>query len=86
MNDEYMQVESLILINIIIAYKIHLFLDLIISNCGQPSYDKSLVDGFKFYISGLLTSFTGICGTVGNILSIATLLHRLDHIFSTSSM
>ena len=61
-------------------------LDLIISECGQPSYNKSLVDGFKFYISGLLTAFTGICGTVGNILSIGTLLHRLDAVFSNTSL
>ena len=48
----------------------------IIFQCGSPKEDSELFDLFKFLISGLLTLLTGVVGTLGNILSISTLLHR----------
>ena len=48
----------------------------IVSKCGSPEEDSAKIDLSKFLISVVLTFITVMVGTVGNILSIVTLLHR----------
>ena len=47
------------------------------SQCGQSEENSSeILPITKFLVSGVLTSITLIMGTIGNTLSIITLLHR----------
>jgi hypothetical protein len=48
----------------------------IASKCGSPEEYSENIDLYKFLISGMLTFITSMVGTMGNILSIITLLHR----------
>ena len=48
----------------------------IASKCGVHEEYSEVIDLYKFMISGVLTFITGVVGTIGNILSIITLLNR----------
>ena len=56
----------------------------IVVKCGSPGEESEMLDLFKFLISGVLTLLTGLVGTLGNILSIATLLHRYNKLLMLS--
>ena len=59
---------------------IKLILATIKSKCGLPSTatdaDLDIFSDLKYFVSGILTLVTAVVGTLGNILSIVTLLHR----------
>ena len=49
------------------------------TKCGFPSETElDIFPSLKYFVSGILTLLTAVIGTLGNILSIVTLLHRLE--------